>query len=303
MEIIYNKAHNRPVVMTLGTFDGVHLGHQKIINLTIERAKELGYDSGLFTFHPHPLHTLAPAKAPKRLTSWLQKRKIIESLDIKQIVLQKFTPEFAQITFEKFLVDYLIKRFSVKEIIVGEDFRCGYQSKGTPEQLAFLGSEFGVNVQAIPAVKINQQEAGSTYIRELVEEGRLAQVREQLGRNFVIDCQVVTGEQRGRTLGFPTANLVPVTNYALPPFGVYACKLKHKQQIYDGIVHLGLRPTFNTGQFAIEVHIFDFSQNIYGQRVELEFIERIRGESEFNTEDELVARIEKDIELAKNVLN
>ncbi|MCK8826264.1 bifunctional riboflavin kinase/FAD synthetase [Natroniella acetigena] len=303
MEIIYNKAHNRPVVMTLGTFDGIHLGHQKIINLTIKRANQLGYDSGLFTFHPHPLRTLAPAKAPKALASWRQKRKIIESLEIKQIILQKFTPQFSKISFEKFLIDYLIKRFSVKEIIVGEDFRCGYQSKGTSEQLASVGKEFGVNVQAIPAVKINDQEIGSTYIRKLTQQGRLGEVKEQLGRNLAIDCRVVKGEQRGRDLGFPTANLLPVVDYALPPFGVYVCRVKVKKQVYDGVVHLGLRPTFNTEQFAIEVHIFNFSENIYGQRVELEFVERIRGENKFTTEDELVTRIKKDVELAKKVLN
>ncbi|WP_408954502.1 bifunctional riboflavin kinase/FAD synthetase [Natroniella sp. ANB-PHB2] len=303
MEIIYNKSRNRPVVMTLGTFDGVHLGHQKIINLTIKRANELGYDSGLFTFHPHPLRILAPTKAPKALASWWQKRKIIESLNIKQIILQKFTPEFSKISFEEFLIDYLIKRFSVKEIIVGEDFRCGYQSKGTPEQLASVGKEFGINVQAIPAVKINNQETGSTYIRKLAQQGRLVEVKEQLGRNLAIDCRVVKGAQRGRDLGFPTANLVPVVDYALPPFGVYACRLKVKKQFYDGVVHLGLRPTFNTGQFAIEVHIFNFNKNIYDQRVELEFVEKIRGENKFATKDELITRIKKDIQLAKKVLN
>lgn len=303
MKIIYNESKNKSTVMTLGTFDGLHLGHQKIINLAIKRAKKLGVDSALFTFATHPLKTIAPNKVPRLLTSWKQKNKIIESLGVNQIIIKSFTSKFANLPYQEFVKSYLVDRFSVKEIIVGEDFRCGHQSKGTPKRLAGLGEEFGFKVTALPSIKINGQATGSTYIRNLVKAGRVDKVKEQLGRNFSLDCKVVKGDQRGRKLGFPTANLEPIVDYVLPPTGVYACRVILEDKTYDGVVNLGLRPTFNKEEFSVEAHIFNFDEEIYGQYLELEIIAKIRGEKKFKSKEELISRIKQDIDEVKEILN
>ncbi|TDX51878.1 bifunctional riboflavin kinase/FAD synthetase [Orenia marismortui] len=303
MEIYYNQARNSNTIITLGTFDGLHLGHQEIIKLTVNKAKKLDYNSALFTFNPHPLKVVSPNNTPKSLMSWKQKRRVIESLGINQIIVKKFTEEFSRIPYEDFVLEYLLNRFSVKEIIVGEDFKCGYKGKGTPDRLKKLGEKLGFGVQAIPSIKFKNKEIGSTYIRNLILEGRVDEVKEQLGRNFILDCEVIKGDQRGRKLGFPTANLHPLADYVLPPLGVYACKVRVKDKIYGGAVHLGLIPTFNKNKFSIEVYIFDFSGNIYGERIELEFIKRIRGEENFKTVEELISRMKEDVRLSKIILD
>ncbi len=303
MRVYYKESRKNSVVMTLGTFDGVHLGHQKIINLAVKRAKELDCDSALFTFRPHPLQVIAPNRAPKFLTTWQQTRKIIQSLGINKVILKNFTEEFAQISAQRFVQDYLVKRFGVKEIIVGEDFRCGYQGEGTPSRLASLGEEYGFKVRAISSIEINDEEAGSTFIRNLVKEGKLKEASKQLGRYFKIDCRVTSGDKRGRRLGFPTANLIPLVNYVLPPAGVYACRVYMKNRVYKGVVNLGVRPTFNKKEFSIEVHILNFDREIYGTTLELEFIEKIRGEDKFADSQQLVRRIKKDIKIAHEVFD
>ncbi|PRX33621.1 riboflavin kinase/FMN adenylyltransferase [Orenia metallireducens] len=303
MEIYYNQAKIGPTVMTLGTFDGVHLGHQQIINLAVKRAKKLGYDSCLFTFFPHPLKAISPDKAPKALTSWSQKKRLIQSLGINQLIVQNFDEEFSQIPYQQFVEEYLVKRFKVKEIIVGEDFRCGSGGQGTPAKLKELGEEFGFEVEAIPSIKLNNREISSTYIRNLILEGKVSKVKEQLGRNFTLDCKVVQGDQRGRKLGFPTANLDPLADYVLPPLGVYACRVRLEGKLYGGAVHLGLLPTFDKNKFSIEVHILDFNQNIYDQSLELEFIKRIRPEEKFPTVEGLVARMKDDVRITREILN
>ncbi len=303
MEIYYKQSTNRPTVMTLGTFDGVHTGHQQIINLTIKEAEKLNCDSALFTFASHPLNTVAPKEAPKALVSWRQKRRVIQSVGIQQLIVQKFTKEFASLPYERFVKEYLVDRFNVKKIIVGEDFRCGAGGLGTASSVAELGEKYGFSLEAIPTIQLKQQKIGSSQIRNLVLAGKLEEAREQLGRNLTLDCKVVTGDQRGRKLGFPTANLVPAVDYVLPPLGVYACKIRLKDKIYNGVVHLGLVPTFNKNKFSIEVFIFDFNQNIYDQSLELEMISRLRTEEKFNSKEELIAQMKKDVQRAKEILN
>ncbi|AGB40679.1 riboflavin kinase/FMN adenylyltransferase [Halobacteroides halobius DSM 5150] len=290
------------VVITLGTFDGVHLAHQKIIDYTVQRAQELNCASALFTFTSHPLSIVAPSKIPDKLTSLKQKKKIISSLGIETIIDQDFTLEFARLSYHDF-IKKLNNYCTIKEIIVGQDFSCGYQGVGTPKKLAKLGEKKGFNVQVVPPIKIDNQEVGSTNIRKLIKSGNLVEVKQQLGRNFTLDAKVVKGDQRGREIGFPTANLEPVVSYALPPAGVYACQVKLSDKKYSGIVNIGLRPTFNKDELSIEVHLFDFNQNIYGVRLELELIEWIRSEKKYETSQELVAQIKKDVKQAKNILN
>ncbi|MBM7555389.1 bifunctional riboflavin kinase/FAD synthetase [Halanaerobacter jeridensis] len=303
MEIIYNRPHNSELVLTIGSFDGIHLGHREIMKKTIQEAERYNSDSALLTFNPHPLEVVAPAVAPKSLTSYHQKLELIEKFGINRIIFKRFTEEFAQLPYQEFIKKYLVDRFSVNKIIVGADFRCGHQSKGTPEKIKELGNKYGFEVEIIPAIKIDDQDISSTYIRELIKEGAVSKVKRQLGRNFKIEAKVVSGDGRGRELGYPTANLKPVTDYVIPSAGVYACRIKVEDELYDGVVNLGYRPTFNKGEFSIEVNIFDFSDMIYEQTVELEFVERIRGELDFSTEEELIEYIEQDVQEAKEILS
>ena len=303
MKIIYNQPHNSDLVLTIGSFDGIHLGHRQIMNQTIQAAKDLNCDSALLTFNPHPLEVVAPAAAPKFLTTYQQKINLIKEIGINRIIFKRFDQEFAQMSYQDFIKNYLVDRFSVKKIIVGEDFRCGYQSKGTPDRISELGAKYDFEVETIESIKINGEEIGSTYIRRLIEEGAVSKVKKQLGRNFKIDCEVVSGDGRGRKLGYPTANLHPLTDYVLPPAGVYACRVEIQGEVYDGVVNLGYRPTFNKEDFTIEVFVFDFSDTIYNQKVELEFVKHIREELDFATREELIAKIKEDVAIAKEILN
>lgn len=303
MKIIYNRPYNSELVLTIGSFDGIHLGHREIMKKTIQEAEHYNSDSALLTFSPHPLEVVAPTAAPKSLTSYHQKVELIKKFGINRIIFKRFTEDFAQLPYQEFIEQYLVERFSVNKIIVGEDFRCGHQSQGTPDKIKELGDKYGFEVEKIPSIKIDDREISSTYIRELIKEGAVAKVKQQLGRNFKVEAKVISGDGRGRELGYPTANLKPVTDYVLPPAGVYACRIKVGEEIYDGVVNLGYRPTFNKEEFSIEVNIFEFSDMIYEQNVELEFVKHIRGELDFSTEKELINYIEQDVQEAKKILS
>lgn len=302
MRIIYNRPCNSELVLTIGSFDGIHLGHRQIIKQTVQEAQNYNCDSALLTFTPHPLEVIAPKAAPKHLTNYHQKVRLIKHSGINRIIFKRFNQEFAQLSYQEFIKKYLVDRFSVKKIIVGADFRCGYQSEGTPDRIKELGVKYGFEVEKVPPIEMDNREISSTYIRELVKAGDVKKVKHQLGRNFKAECRVVSGDGRGRTLGYPTANLKPVTNYALPPAGVYACRIQIEDEVYNGVVNVGYRPTFDKDDLSIEIHIFNFSDMIYEQRVELEFIEHIREERDFSNREELIAQIKKDEVKAKEIL-
>ncbi len=301
MGIFSKQVINSDIVMTMGTFDGVHVGHQKIIDLTVNRAEELGCKSMLFTFTDHPLQVVSPENYPSLLTSWEQKKRIIKQLGIDYIWQQEFTSEFADLTYHQFIKE-LLTSISLQELIVGEDFRCGYQGKGTPSKLSYLGRKYGFTVKALPAVQVGGEEVSSTAIRRLIKNGEVDKAPARLGRQFTLQCEVVSGDKRGRELGFPTANLEPVVDYVLPPAGVYACRVTWQGTTYSGVVNLGLRPTFTHDRFSIEVHILDFNRNLYQEEIKLEFIKKIREEREFVRRSDLVDQIERDIEQAKAIL-
>lgn len=302
MKIIYNHPYNSELVLTIGSFDGIHLGHRQIMKKTIQEAQRYNSDSALLTFTPHPLKIIAPAAAPKLLTSYQQKVNLITNYGINRVIFKRFTKEFAQLSYQEFIKRYLVERFSVNKIIVGADFRCGYKSKGTPDKLKELGVEYDFEVEKVPPIKMDGKEISSTYIREMIKEGAVSDVKHQLGRNFKIVSKVVSGDKRGRNLGYPTANLKPVTNYVLPPAGVYACRIEVQGERYNGIVNIGYRPTFDKDKLSIEVHIFDFSDMIYEEEVELEFVQHIRAEKDFADKEELIAQIKEDVIEAKKIL-
>ena len=300
MEITYNTSEDRPLIITMGNFDGVHCGHQHIIKLAIEKAENNNCNSTLLTFNPHPVEVLTQKKI-KKLSSWQQRKRSFLNLGLDMIILQRFNNSFARIEYKDF-IKQLVNRFNIKEIIVGEDFRCGYQNAGTPEKIAELGNKLEYTLTAVPSVKIDGRDISSTYIRKLLESGKVRLANKLLGKTFAIEAKVIKGDQRGRKLGFPTANLEPITNYVLPKAGVYAARIVINNTLYNGVVNLGFRPTFNKDKLSIEVHIFDFTQCIYEQKLELSFVERIRGEKKFRNKAELVKTIDSDIKQAKEIL-
>ncbi|MCK8823500.1 bifunctional riboflavin kinase/FAD synthetase [Fuchsiella alkaliacetigena] len=306
MEVVRGEAikeEEDSVVVTLGCFDGIHYGHQQIIEETITNAKQLACKSALFSFTPHPMSVIAPQKKPRLLSNWQQKLKIIAEIGIDKVYLQEFTNDFAKLDFESFVKDYLVAGINAQKVVVGSDFQFGHRGLGNVDKLKKSGKELGFTVQALEAVTIEGVIVSSTYIRELIESGQVSEVKKYLSRNYSILGEVVGGDKRGRKLGFPTANLKLLAEYVIPKIGVYAVKVSLNGSSYQGVAHLGAKPTFSQNEFTFEVHIFDFGDYIYQQQLEVEFVQRLRGQIGFASQEELVKQINQDIEEAREILN
>jgi riboflavin kinase/FMN adenylyltransferase len=278
-------AEPRPRRVAIGTFDGVHLGHQAVIE---------GADTVL-TFEPHPLAVLHPAALPKLITPFPVKRDMIEGLGVEELVVIPFDEEFACRTAEEFIEGVLIDRLGADCVSVGENFRFGAKAKGDPAMLA-ARSEFETRV--LPLVEIDGETVSSTRIRAQVAAGDMEGARHCLGAPFMVEGTVVKGDQRGRELGFPTANIVPDDRLVIPGHGVYAA-------FANGVpaaVNVGIRPTFESGRgVLIETYLIDHCEDLYGKNLRVAFVERLRGERRYSEVDELVAQMHRDIEDAKRV--
>jgi riboflavin kinase/FMN adenylyltransferase len=275
----------RPRRVAIGTFDGVHLGHQAVIE---------GADTVL-TFEPHPLAVLHPAALPKLITPFPVKRDMIEGLGVEELVVIPFDEEFACRTAEEFIESVLIDRLGADCVSVGENFRFGAKAKGDPAMLA-ARSEFETRV--LPLVEIDGETVSSTRIRAQVAAGDMEGARHCLGAPFMVEGTVVKGDQRGRELGFPTANIVPDDRLVIPGHGVYAA-------FANGVaaaVNVGIRPTFESGRgVLIETYLIDHSEDLYGKNLRVAFVERLRGERRYSEVEELVAQMHRDVEDAKRV--
>lgn len=284
------------LVIALGSFDGLHLGHQAIIKETIEKAGKMNLPSGVYTFAPHPLEVLKPALVPPSLISPRQKIEILTNLGIDYYFEQIFTREFSQLDYRTFVKDFLVDRLKIAHIVIGEDFRFGRRGKGDIHSLKKLGREFSFTVTGMETVKIGEQRVSSTTIREMIQRGEISSVPEFFGRYYRLDGKVVHGAGRGQALGIPTANLKLATDYALPPRGVYACYVYFQGKKYRGIANFGVKPTFAGKDYSIEVHILDFpNQDLYGENISIELVDFIREEMTFSSSEELVEQIKKDI--------
>jgi len=271
--------------VAIGTFDGVHRGHQAVI---------AGADTVL-TFDPHPLRVLHPAALPKLIMPFGVKRDVIEGLGVEELVVIPFDAEFAKRGAEEFVEDVLIERLGAERVSVGENFRFGAKAKGDPAMLASR-SEFETRV--VPLVEVDGETVSSTRIRALIAAGDMEGARHCLGAPFMVEGEVVGGDQRGRELGFPTANLVPDDSLAIPGHGVYAA-------FANGVpaaVNVGVRPTFESGRgVLIEAYLIDQEQDLYGSQLRVAFVERLRGEKRFASVEELIAQMRDDVEDAKRV--
>jgi riboflavin kinase/FMN adenylyltransferase len=288
-------------VLTLGNFDGVHLGHQAIFRKVVERAKATGGTSIAFTFEPHPLKVLAPERSPKLLNTFHSKMKFIESSGMQIVICADFTRVFAEQNPEEFARRVLVEGIGVKEVYIGYDYAFGKGREGSIESLAIMGRTYGFTVGVVDAVKVGDTAVSSSLVRDLVSNGRVDETPRYLGRFYSIEGNVVHGESRGRALGFPTANIDTV-NELLPAFGVYAVRTVVGGRTIDGVASLGVRPTFGDGPVSIEVFLFDYEGDLYGKHLEMSFIKRLRGEEKFPDADALVGQMHKDVEQAKSVL-
>ena len=295
----YNIKHS---VVAIGSFDGLHIGHKKIINETIDNTNEKELKSGVYSFLPHPLEVVAPEKAPSFLISRRQKIKILENMGIDYFFEQEFTEEFSKLNFENFIKHILINKLGVKQIVVGSDFKFGKNQSGNIKKLKKLGTKYNISINPVPVLKKMDSKISSTYIRKIIKEGKIAEVSKYLGRNYKIEGIVVSGEGRGRKLGIPTANLNLSTDYVLPPKGVYAAYTYFNNNKYEAVVNFGEKPTFNSKDYTIEVHLLDTSNDFYGKLLEVELVEFIRKEKKFSNKNELISQIKDDILYTRNIL-
>ncbi len=304
MEIFRDLAslprHSYPVV-ALGNFDGVHLGHRAILGTAMERARMAGGMSFALTFDPLPAKVLFPEQAPCLILVPEDKFELLRISGIDGVIALSFTLELSRLSPRRFASDYLVGKIGVREMVVGHGVNFGYQRSGNAEVMAELGRELGFHTTIVGPIKLGELEVSSTRIRELISAGDLRTAARLLGRYHYLRGRVVTGRRRGRTIGFPTANLESETE-CVPPDGVYATRVAMDNREYASITNIGLRPTFNETARTIETHIFDFDRELYGERIKLELIERIRGEKKFSAPTALANQITRDITRAKEIL-
>lgn len=287
-------------VITLGNFDGVHLGHQRILKRLAQRAGRLGVQSAVYTFDPHPLSVVAPHKSPPLILDIEDKTMHIAECGTDVLVFARFTREFASRHPREFVEKELMP-MSVKEVWVGHDFSFGKGRAGNVEYLQALGAELGFKVHVIPAYMKEGSVVSSSRIRELVKAGSVEKASRLLGRRYSIKGIVVRGKDMGRSLGFPTANL-RVSSELLPANGVYAALATIGGRTCPAVLNIGTAPTFGGKACSVEVHIFGFTDDIYGTRMEVAFVRRLRSEKAFSSREALVAQIGKDVERAKKIL-
>lgn len=304
MEVINfreNLSSTEPVIVTIGNFDGVHIGHQALIGKVVREAKERQCAAILVTFDPHPQEIVHPqVPVPKICTAPLRNRLLQETgLDAVHII--RFTAEFSRLSPEDFALHFLIERFNMVKLIIGYDFHFGRKRAGNAELLRKLSEQHGYELEQIPAVQIGTECVSSTLIRHLITEDRFKEIPQFLGRTYSILGPVEHGDQRGRQLGFPTANLLPHGSTPLQ-HGVYVTRIKLRGQIFHGVTNVGIRPTFGSTEPTIETFIFDFSDEIYGELIEVWPLKQLRVEQKFSSIDALKEQIKLDIHDAKKFL-
>jgi riboflavin kinase/FMN adenylyltransferase len=307
MQIIrdFAAAHlNGPTVLTIGTFDGLHRGHQALINQLKQSAQERQAQAAVIAFHPRPKTVLAP-HLPNNdyLTTPEERIALFEKLELDILILIPFTLGFSQTTAYDFM-KLLVERLNLVELWAGHDFALGKNREGNLEKLRALGQEMNYNVREFKPILIEGKVVSSTQIRQLLLAGEVRQATEFLGRYPSLSSEIVQGAQRGHTIGFPTANFAVPGERLLPANGVYATfvQLPGAVQRRASVTNVGIRPSFEGTEQTVETYIFDFEQNLYGQRLTLEFVERLRPEKKFNSIDELVAQITYDAQEARTLL-
>ncbi|MFN4110648.1 MAG: bifunctional riboflavin kinase/FAD synthetase [Ignavibacteria bacterium] len=287
---------DKKTVLTVGTFDGVHLGHRKIINEMIYQSVENNCRNLLITFDPHPQIVLSKSNSIKILTTLEQKLEYLNNLSVQNVLVINFTKQFSQIDFKTFVEEYFVNRIGVHTVVVGSDHHFGKNREGNPDTLRELGKVFDFNVIKVDPLIFDGNKISSTRIRKALIEGNIELANKMLGKKYEIRGKVVKGNQRGVKIGFPTANIeVGNNDMLIPPRGVYFVEVDVADKHYFGMMNIGFRPTFNnTSELIIEVHIFYFNDNIYDKPITVRFIDRLRDEKKFNSIDELKQQLQID---------
>jgi len=293
-------------VITIGNFDGVHIGHQALFHEVIEKADAVGGTSVAMTFEPHPLRVLQKNDRLPLITLVEQKTELIERSGLDVLICIPFTREFAAMSARAFIEDLLVGTIGMKAIVVGEDYTFGRNREGDIDLLRKFAAEFDYEVIVadwITAARGHEHRISSTRIRDLIMEGRMKQAQKMLGRLYQIRGKVVTGRDRGgKLLGIPTAN-INLHDELCPKSGIYAVTVDHGSNTYKGVANIGYSPTFDDHQFTVEVHILDFERRIYGDDIRVNFVQRIRDEKKFTSIDQLKDQIHKDIAVAREILS
>lgn len=288
-------------VITIGNFDGVHLGHREIFRRVRREAAESGGVSVVVTFEPHPLKVLPSGKKLRLINTYTEKELLIEASGVDYLITIPFTPEFAALSAEQFIRDVLVDKIGARRVIIGYDYAFGRNREGNVELLRRIGAEMGFVVEVMEPIGIDGAIYSSSAIRRMIEAGSVREVVALLGRHFSIGGTVVHGHHRGKGLGFPTANL-ETDKELIPGFGVYAVKVRIDEQIYDGACNIGDNPTFGDDKRVIEVFIFDFDGELYGREVRIYFVERLRGEEKFGDAALLQQAIAADVARCREIL-
>ena len=284
----------RPVV-ALGTFDGVHVGHKKVIEAAIKHAHQLSAHSAVITFDPHPQSVVAPERGLRLLTTLQEREELFASLGIDAVVVSVFTNKLRKLTVSEYVERYLVKKLGVRHVFVGYDYKFGRGRSGGVAALKKLGAKYDFGVTVIPPVKVGSKTVKSALIRELIAQGHFAQALKLLGHPYRLSGKVVSGDGRGRTLGFPTANLKADPRKLVPAKGVYVGYVDGKKCV----VNIGSRPTFKAGETIIEIHILNFNKNIRDRTIKLDLFSRLRDERRFPNAEALIRQIKKDVSAAR----
>ncbi len=287
---------NRNTIITVGTFDGVHLGHVKIINEMLYQSVENNCRNLVITFEPHPQLVLAKRDTIKILTTLQQKLEYLELLGVKNVLVINFTKEFSEMNFRTFVEEYFVNKIGVHTVVVGADHHFGKDREGNPEILTELGKVLSFNVIRVEPLLLKEQKISSSRIRKVLNEGNILLANSMLGKKYEIRGRVVEGNKRGKLIGFPTANIeIDNIHKLIPERGVYFVEVDTDGRNFYGMMNIGFRPTFNnTTELMLEVHIFYFDDDIYGKPITIRFIDRLRDEKKFNSIEELKEQLMKD---------
>ncbi|HWR39694.1 MAG TPA: bifunctional riboflavin kinase/FAD synthetase [Patescibacteria group bacterium] len=285
------------VAVGLGTFDGVHIGHQRVISRVAQLAAVNNGTGVVFTFSNHPLAVIEPERCPLQIISQEEKAAVIESLGIDVLVSLPFTRHFLKIEPAGF-IRLLLDKLDLRHIVVGPNYSFGYRGAGSPEMLRAAGKECGFSLEVMDALRLEDVLVSSTLIRQLVADGNMEKAAELLGRPWSLTQEVVTGDRRGHTLGFPTANMIFPADRLIPADGVYVAQVETPYGNYLGVANVGDNPTFNGRQRRMETHLMKFTGDLYGQVITVRFLKRLRGEMVFSSRQQLQEQIQRDIEAA-----
>jgi len=291
----------RPSAVALGVFDGVHLGHRAILGAAVAHARATGAPALACTFEPNPLEVLQPERAPMPITTLDERLELIAACGVDGTIVLTFTRELAAVEPEAFVKDVLVERLAARQVVVGFNHRFGRAARGDAVLLRELGGRMGFNVDVIAPLTVDGVPVSSTAIRTALGRGDIDAAERMLGRAYTLPGKVVAGAGRGRTLGFPTANVAPARPVLVAP-GVYACTVEVAEHRRRAVVNIGVRPTFGEATLAVEAYLLDFSGDLYGQTVRLTFVSRVREERRFPSVDALRAQIADDVETARRRL-